>query len=148
MEVGSFALVSAKIQLFSSALTFIANIIADEFNRSGIPRLMRANGFSQPYPIMKFGPIETIDLKGLAEFFNKSVQAGILTPTEHTETFVRQLAGLPEIGPTDTIRPIPGTVEEEPEGEEGTTEESEIDEPGEEPTVVADAGKPLRTERN
>ena len=116
-RVGSFALVSAKVQLFSAALQSILTNIADVFNRDAIPRLMRANGFSQPYPIMHFGPVESIDLKSLAEFFNKTVASGIITPTDELESFVRQQAGIPTISPTDTKRPIPGLEPDSPEDE-------------------------------
>lgn len=140
-RVGSFALVSAKVQLFSSALESITKNIADVFNRDAIPRLMRANGFSLPYPIMHFGPVETIDLKSLAEFFNKTVASGIITPSDATEAFVRQRAGLPELSSTDVLRAIPGL---EPPGEEA--DKKPTDSKGENPskTKVPAAGKSIK----
>lgn len=106
-RVGSFALVTAKIQIFSQALQGLVKMIADEFNRYAIPRLMRANGFDQPpYPEMKFGPVETIDFKSLAEYINKLVGNQVLTPDDKLEEHVRQLAGFPERDETTERKPV------------------------------------------
>jgi hypothetical protein len=70
-RVGSFALVAQKSRLFSSALESYAARIAGVFNKDLIPRLMLLNGIPQDYwPTIKFGQVDTPDMKELAEMLN------------------------------------------------------------------------------
>lgn len=104
-RVGSFALVAAKVSLFSKALRSIAIVIEDVFNRKGIPRLLRANGMStENPPYIRFGPIDTPDLKSLSEYVNKLVGNKVLTPDQRLESHMRQIASMPQqLDPRATI---------------------------------------------
>jgi hypothetical protein len=99
-RVGSFALVAAKTTLFSTALQGITKSIADVFNRHAIPRLLRANGLStESPPQLVFGPVETPDLKSLADYVNKLVGSTVLTPDSKLERHLREVAGFPPEDP-------------------------------------------------
>lgn len=107
-RVGSFALVSAKQRLFSSALESIATGIAGQFNRYAIPRLLRANGRpTEKPPQMRFGPVEDVDFKSLAEYINKLTGANVLTPDVPLERYLRQVANFPEHDPDTARLPMP-----------------------------------------
>ena len=96
-KVGSFALVAAKVSLFSKALKGITRVIEDEFNDKAIPRLLRANGFdTESAPFIRFGPIDTPDLKSLAEYINKLVGNQVIVPDEKLERHLRQIASFPQ----------------------------------------------------
>jgi hypothetical protein len=70
-RVGSYALVNQKSRLFSSALESYAARISGVFNKDLIPRLMSINGIPQEYwPTIRFGQVDTPDLKELAEMVN------------------------------------------------------------------------------
>jgi len=112
-KVGSFALVSAKVSLFSKALRSVAKIIEGEFNRYGIPRLLRANGMrTDKPPYLKFGPIDTPDLKSLAEYVNKLIGNNVLTADQNLERHMREIASFPpQIDPRAT-QPAEGNVDD------------------------------------
>ena len=96
-KVGSFALVAAKVSLFSKALRTIAAIIEGVFNRHAIPRLLRANGMpTDQAPYLRFGPIDTPDLKSLSEYVNKLVGNQVLTPDQELERHMREIASMPQ----------------------------------------------------
>ncbi len=108
-RVGSFALVAAKVSLFSKALRSIARIIEGEFNRKAIPRLIRMNGMNvENMPEIKFGPIDTPDLKSLGEYVNKLVGNNVLTPDQDLEGHMRELASMPPRLPEDMSIPPQG----------------------------------------
>lgn len=110
-KVGSFALVAAKVSLFSKALRSIARIIEGEFNRNAIPRLVRMNGMNvDNMPTLSFGPIDTPDLKSLSEYVNKLVGNNVLTPDQELERHMREIASMPQqVDPNDTM-PAEGDV--------------------------------------
>lgn len=95
--VGSFALASSKTALFAQALGVYLQSIAAVFNEQAIPRLMRLNGFTDAknYPQLSFSDIETPDVQELAGALTGLVGAGIITPDDELEAWVRDFANLP-----------------------------------------------------
>lgn len=131
-RVGSFALVSAKTTLFSTALQGIAKSISDLFNRKAIPQLLRANGLpADNQPLLEFGPVETPDLKAVAEYINKLVGNQVMIADDKLEQHLREVAGFP---PVDEDSARPGVPQGSPEitnpqlkPEEGGEEKPEDD---------------------
>lgn len=97
-KVGSFALASSKTDLFGVALGAWLDSIAAVFNRYAIPRLFALNpGLPQEYlPQLKHGDIESPDLKELGAFIKDMTGVGVIIPDPELESYVRQVAHLPE----------------------------------------------------
>jgi hypothetical protein len=112
-RVGSFALVASKTKLFASGLEGYAKAIAEVFNRHGIPKLLRINGFNlEKPPYVQFGPVEPPSLKDLGDYVSRLSGAG-LQLDEPLTRYLRQIANFP---------PPPATSEETSE-----TSETEFD---------------------
>ena len=98
-KVGSFALASTKTNMFATALGAVLNRIADMFNRHVFPRLVRANGLPGACsPTLKFEDIESDDATAFASSVGQLVGAGVLTPDNAVERYVRDYLNLPPIG--------------------------------------------------
>jgi phage gp29-like protein len=123
-SVGSFALSSNKTALFSQALGTYLSGIADVFNTFAIPRLLRMNGYTDAeyYPEMTYSDIETPDINELAGALSGLTAAGILTPDDELEKWVREYANLPvpEVNENATPEANDGTARE---ANDRTTEE-------------------------
>lgn len=101
-RVGSFALVHQKSRLFSSALESYAARIAGVFNKDLIPRLMLLNGIPQDYwPTIKFGQVDTPDMKELAELITAWSGSDIKID-ESIGLAIREHAQLPPPKPGET----------------------------------------------
>jgi len=147
-RVGSFAMVAAKVSLFSKALRSLARIVEGEINRKAIPRLIRMNGMNvDNMPEISFGPIDTPDLKSLAEYVNKLVGNNVLTPDQHLERHMREVASMPPALPPDSSIPAAGdpndpnddndSPETENEGQRaGPGEDAFSDQPPEAPAAA------------
>ena len=95
-QVGSFALGSSKIDLFTTAIAQIAESIAEVFNQHAIPRLMKLNGMDvSRKPTLSFGEIHAVDLAQIADFIQKASGAGALIVDEGLDEYLRLIAGLP-----------------------------------------------------
>lgn len=95
-KVGSFALGSTKVDLFTTAIGQIASSIAEVFNQHAIPRLMKLNGMdTSRRPSLAFGDIHQIDLGQLADFIQKASGSGALVVDEGLDEYLRQISGLP-----------------------------------------------------
>ena len=107
-NVGSFALGTSKVDLFTTAIDAWARSIADVFNDHAIPRLIRLNGMdTSRCPVLTYGDIGAIDLGILGEFVGKLTQSGVLVPDESLEDWLREVAGLP---PSDHDSPMSDLV--------------------------------------
>lgn len=97
-NVGSFSLVSARKDMFATALGAFLNIIAETFNRFAIPRLMALNDFQiSDYPKLMHGDLESVDLTQLGDYITKLAGAGMpLFPDEELEKYLKKVAHLPE----------------------------------------------------
>jgi len=122
-SVGSFALSSNKTTLFAQALGAYLEGVSSVFSRFAIPRLLKLNGYTDPefYPTLTFSDIETPDVNELAGALSGLTAAGILTPDDELEKWVREFANLP-VSEGESSREDSG---EEPTEEE-TPEEGEV----------------------
>jgi phage gp29-like protein len=95
-RVGSFALGSSKIDLWTMAVDAICKSIAETINQHAIPRLLKLNGMALgTTPELKYSEVSHVDLTEIADFVSKLTAAGAITPNEETENYLRGLAGLP-----------------------------------------------------
>ncbi|MAH47739.1 hypothetical protein CMI37_18100 [Candidatus Pacearchaeota archaeon] len=95
-NVGSFALSSNKTHLFAQALGSYLEQISEVFNRVAIPKLLKYNGISpELYPKLVFEDIETPDLGELAGAIGALSSAGVLTPDDELERWVRDFGNMP-----------------------------------------------------
>ena len=95
-KVGSFALGSTKVDLFTTAIAQIAQSICDVFNQHAIPRLMKVNGMDvERRPQLSFGDIHQINIAELADFIQKASGSGALVVDEGLDEYLRTISGLP-----------------------------------------------------
>lgn len=94
--VGSFALGSSKMDLWTMAVDSIAKSIAETINQHAIPRLLRLNGMdTKAMPYITYGDIAHVDLTQMADFASKLTAAGVIVSDPTLEDYLRELAGLP-----------------------------------------------------
>jgi phage gp29-like protein len=133
-KVGSFALGSSKVDLWTMAVDAVAKSIAEVINQHAIPRLMRLNGWKdEDSPKIVYGEVSHVDLRELAEYMSKLTAAGLLMPDDRLEEFLRDVAGLPAAddssaarearNPKDESRGPDGKFAPKPKKEEPTSEE-------------------------
>jgi phage gp29-like protein len=127
-RVGSFALGSSKIDLWTMAVEAICKSIAEVVNQHAIPRLLKLNGMKvETTPELKYSEVSSVDLGEISEYVSKLIGAGAMTPDLELEEFLRGLAGLPM--PSDDNSELADT-ETETEGDgEAEDEGLEMDEP-------------------
>lgn len=96
-RVGSFALGSAKVDLWTLAVDSIAKSIAEVVNQHAIPRLLRLNAMrTDKMPYLTYGQVSSVELTDVADYVSKLANAGVLLPDTDLETHLRMLADLPE----------------------------------------------------
>lgn len=100
-KVGSFSLVSSKMNLFSTALYAWLDSIAEVFNRFAIPRLFQVNGWKlEQLPTLKHGPVQELSIDELGVFLEKLGKAGFpLVGDDELENYLRRKANLPQREP-------------------------------------------------
>lgn len=122
-SVGSFALADNKTKMFALAVGTYLDIICEVFNNQGIPRLIDVNGDHfkgiTDYPKMKHGDIEDANLEKIGAFIQQMTGAGVLTPDDELEDYVRQLANLPEKTASIPIDERKGQNPQQPDGQDG-----------------------------
>ena len=112
-SVGSFALADSKTSLFAQALGTYLDSIASIFNNEAIPALIKLNNLPERcYPRLAYDDIETPDLAAFSASLSSLVGAGVLTPDDKLEEFVREYANLPGTE-SETSREEAGPSEEE-----------------------------------
>ena len=95
-QVGSFALGSQKMDLWTMSVEAIAKSIAEVMNQYAIPRLLKLNGMNTELtPYLTYGEVSSVDLGELADYVQKLVGAGALMPDEKLEAYLREQASLP-----------------------------------------------------
>ena len=96
---GSFALSSSKTALFAQALGTYLQTISTTFNEQAIAPLMRLNGWDDPeyYPKIVFSDIETPDVRELGAALTGLAGAGLITPDDGLEKWIREFANLPPV---------------------------------------------------
>jgi hypothetical protein len=98
-SVGSYSLHTDKTGIFRTSLNSISQAIADELNRSAMPRLFRANGW-KPEALPKIVPndVDSPDIAQLAQFMSSMASTGVTWfPDGELENFVRDAARLPKL---------------------------------------------------
>jgi len=121
-KVGTQALAETTVDVFQLAIAAWSDMITAVVNRFAIPRLMSLNPFQiKELPMLEHSDVAVPNLGQVATFVNQMVGSEVLTPDERLETYLRELAGLPEKGETE----IEVTAEAAPEeaAEAGTLEE-------------------------
>lgn len=113
-RVGSYALGTSKMDLWSMAVDSIAKNIAEVMNQFAIPRLLKLNGMdiSRP-PYITYGEVSHVDLNEVSTFVANLAASGILVPDPKLEDYLRDLAGLPPAehdGQNFGMPPMPGGV--------------------------------------
>lgn len=108
---GSFALASSKTDVFAVALGALIDNITETFNRHAVAQLMELNGYEpEVWPKLCHGDIESPSLDELGTYIDKLGGKNFLRPTNETEAYLREQAGLPAI-PSDMLevadRPLP-----------------------------------------
>lgn len=95
-RVGSFALGSSKIDLWTMAVDAICKSIAEVINQHAIPKLLILNGMKlEKTPEIVYSEVSHIELGEISDYVAKLVNAGVITPDAGTESYLRGLAGLP-----------------------------------------------------
>lgn len=113
--VGSFALGTAKIDLWIMVVDSLCKSVAQTFNKFAIKKLLELNGMSTEYaPRLVYGDVENVDLAVIGTFIKTISDAGLLTPDEGTERWLREKASLP---PVEVEGPPPAAEQLEREAE-------------------------------
>ena len=95
-RVGSYALGTSKMDLWSMSVDSIAKNIAEVLNQHAIPRLLKLNGMDVARaPYLTYGEVSHVDLNEIAGFVGNLVQTGAIVPDPKLEEYLRDLAGLP-----------------------------------------------------
>jgi hypothetical protein len=95
-KVGSFSLVSSKMNLFGTALDAWLDSIEAVFNRYAIPRLLKANGLKlESLPQLRHGPVQDLSIEELGVFLEKLGRAGFPIVGDDLENHLRRKANLP-----------------------------------------------------
>ena len=101
-RVGSFALGTAKVDLWTLAVDAIAKSIAEVVNQYAIPRLLKLNAMrTDRLPYLTYGQVNSIELIEIADFVSKLATAGVILPDRELEAHLRTLADLPDRDPLD-----------------------------------------------
>lgn len=93
--VGSLALSKDQTDLFTMSVNTTADIIADTFRHSAVPRLLALNGWNDDGIKFAHTPAGDVDATMVADFLTK-VQP-MLTWTPQDEAWLRQIGKLPEV---------------------------------------------------
>ena len=100
-RVGSFALGTAKVDLWTLAVDSIAKTIAEVVNQFAIPRLLKLNAMRMDkMPRLTYGQVSSVELTEVADYVSKLALAGVIMPDRDLESHLRSLADLPD---ADTI---------------------------------------------
>ena len=132
-RVGSFALGSSKIDLWTMSVNAICKSMAEVINQHAIPKLLKYNGMTfDDAPELKYSEVAHIDLTEISDYVSKLTAAGAISPDAEMEDFLRGLAGLPMATGEPKEQPEAEEPEEETEPEKPETEEAPEEEAAEE----------------
>lgn len=96
-RVGSFALGTAKIDLWTLAVDSIAKTIAEVVNQYAIPRLLKLNAMrTDRMPRLTYGQVSSVELTEVADYVSKLVGVGAIMPDPNLEEHLRRLGDLPD----------------------------------------------------
>lgn len=96
-RVGSFALGTAKVDLWTLAVDSIAKTIAEVVNQFAIPRLLKLNAMRMDkMPELTYGQVSSVELNEVADYVSKLVGVGAIMPDRTLEDHLRSLGDLPD----------------------------------------------------
>lgn len=96
-RVGSFALGTAKVDLWTLAVDSIAKTIAEVVNQFAIPRLLKLNAMRMDkMPELTYGQVSSVELNEVADYVSKLVGVGAIMPDRTLEGHLRSLGDLPD----------------------------------------------------
>lgn len=96
-RVGSFALGTAKVDLWTLAVDSIAKTVAETINQYAIPRLLKLNAMrTDKMPYLTYGQVSSVELTEVAEYVSKLVGVGAIMPDRTLEEHLRTLGDLPD----------------------------------------------------
>jgi len=99
-RVGSFALGTAKVDLWTLAVDSIAKTIAEVVNQYAIPRLLKLNAMrTDKMPELTYGQVSSVELGQVADYVSKLVGVGAIMPDPALEDHLRSLGDLPDSEP-------------------------------------------------
>jgi hypothetical protein len=134
-RVGSFALGTAKMDLWSVAVDAIARSVTEVVNQHAIPRLLRLNGMDDEFaPELAYGEVAQTDISEVAKFVVDLIGAGVIQPDGLLDEYMRDLGGLPAPDP-DAVDMMPGGQMPEMPGMGMPGEVAEEDPFGELPSI-------------
>jgi hypothetical protein len=104
-NVGSFALGSTKVDMFSVALGAWLDEVVSVFNRYALPRLMELNNIDlELQPVLSHADVKRIDLVQLGAYITALAGAGMpLFPDQRLEDHLRDMANFPQHDPSDEV---------------------------------------------
>lgn len=73
---GSYALRESADNFFTRALNGILDVLASAMNRQEVPRLMKLNGFSEPFPTITHGDPDSPDLENMLKAIKELRDSG------------------------------------------------------------------------
>jgi len=99
-RVGSFALGTTKVDLWTLAVDSIAKTIAETVNQYAIPRLLKLNAMrTDKMPYLTYGQVSSVELTEVADYVSKLVGVGAIMPDRTLEEHLRTLGDLPDGDP-------------------------------------------------
>ncbi len=99
-RVGSFALGTAKVDLWTLAVDSIAKTIAEVVNQFAIPRLLKLNAMRMDkMPELTYGQVSSVELSEVADYVSKLMGVGAIMPDPSLEGHLRSLGDLPDSEP-------------------------------------------------
>lgn len=99
-RVGSFALGTAKVDLWTLAVDSIAKTIAEVVNQFAIPRLLKLNAMRvDRMPELTYGQVSSVELGEVADYVSKLMGVGAIMPDPTLEGHLRSLGDLPDSEP-------------------------------------------------
>ena len=99
-RVGSVALGTAKVDLWTLAVDSIAKTIAEVVNQFAIPRLLKLNAMRMDkMPELTYGQVSSVELSEVADYVSKLMGVGAIMPDPSLEGHLRSLGDLPDSEP-------------------------------------------------
>jgi hypothetical protein len=95
-QVGSFALGTQKMDLWTMAVDAIATSIAEVMNQHAIPRLLKLNNMDTArQPQLVYSDIARVDISEIADYVAKLANSGMIISDPNLEDYLREVGGLP-----------------------------------------------------
>lgn len=103
-QVGSFALGTQKMDLWTMAVDAIATSIAEVVNQHAIPRLMKLNNMDvSRLPVLVYGDVARVDVAEIADYVSKLANSGMIISDPNLEDYLREVGGLPPADHNDAM---------------------------------------------